>query len=241
MRTGTKKMLEHQALKTLRQQEFEGFLAPLPHVRLRAQLALAEQNNAGDLMRAAFILIQRVHAYFDAVEYCPPRGDANRETPTAYSALLTRYHGGFYRSTINVAQGEEGPAAAWDKAGSMCLDTAFAVAEWEICRHYPEACGVIQPAKLAAVSACKNRDFSGVYWKDARRRLATKKIRSMLATVLGNLQHAYYVIHPETGVPSFRSEQNFSWARKKLEEIAASDGKQLQYTRLPQAQMLRAA
>jgi hypothetical protein len=241
MKTGSKKMLEHQTLKTLRQQEFEGPLAPLPHVRLRALLALAEEHNAGDLMRAAFILIQRVHAYFDAVEYCPPRGDANREIPAAYAAMLTRYHDGLYRSAINVANPEEGPAAVWDKAGSMCLDTAFAVAEWEICRHYPEACAIIRSTRTAAVNACKNRDFSGIYWKDARRRLATKKIRAMLDTVLGNLQHAYYVIHPETGVPGFRTEQNFIWARKKLEEIASDDGKHLQYARLPQAQMLRAA
>jgi hypothetical protein len=241
LKTGPKKMLEHQTLKTLRQQEFEGPLAPLPHVRLRAQLALAEPNNAGDLMRAAFILIQRVHAYFDAVEYCPPRGDANRENPVAYSAMLTRYPGGFYRSAISAAHPDEGPAAVWDKAGSMCLDTAFAVAEWEICRHYPEASGIIQSTRIAAVNACKNRDFSGTYWKDARRRLSTRKIRSMLDTVLGNLQHAYFVIHPETGVPSFRTEQNFVWARRKLEEIAASDGKQLQYVRLAPAQILRAA
>jgi hypothetical protein len=241
MKTGPKKMVEHQTFKTLRQQEFDGVLAPLPHVRLRAQLALAEQNNAGDLMRAAFILIQRVRAYFDAVEYCPPRGDANRDYPAAYSAMLTRYHGGLYRSIINVAHPEEGPAAVWDRAGSMCLDTAFAVAEWEICRHYPEASIIIQSTRMAAVNACKNRDFSGTYWKDARRRLSTRKMRTMLDTVLGTLQHAYYVIHPETGVPSFRTEQNFAWARKKLEEIAASDGTQLQYVRLPPTQMLRAA
>jgi hypothetical protein len=241
MKTGAKKMLEHQTFKTLRQQEHEGLLTPLPHVRLRAQLALAEQDNAGDLMRAAFILIRRVQAYFDAVEYCPPRGDIHREYPTAYSAMLTRCHSGLYRSTINVAHAEEGPVAVWDQAGSMCLDTAFAVAEWEICRHYPEASGIIQSTKAAALTACKNRDFSGMYWKDARRRLATRKIRSMLDTVLCNLQHAYYVIHPETGVPGFRAEHNFAWARKKLEEIAASDGKQLQYARLPQAQILRAA
>lgn len=241
MKTGPKKMVEHQTFKTLRQQEDEGILAPLPHVRLRAQLALAEPGNSGDLMRAAFILIQRVRAYYDAVEYCAPRGEVSRETPTAYAAMLTRYYGGFYRGTINVAQPMEGPAAVWDKAGSICLDTAFAVAEWEICRHYPEASGIIRATYGAAVAACKNRDFSGVYWKDARRRLGTKKIRSMLDTVLHNLQHAYYVIHPETGVPSFRTEQNFLWARKKLEEIAAEEGKPLQCARLAQPQLLRAA
>ncbi|MGV3742608.1 MAG: hypothetical protein ACO1NO_09900 [Burkholderiaceae bacterium] len=234
-------MIEHQTFKTLRQQERDGLLAPLPHVRLRAQLALAEQDNAGDLMRTAFILIHRVRAYYDAVEYCAPRGDASRETPTAYAAMLTRYHSGLYREAINIAHHPEGPAAAWEKAGSMCLDTAFAVAEWEIGQHYPESCGILRAAFASAVNACKNRDFSGVYWKDARRRLGTKKLRSMLDTVLGNLQHAYYVIHPETGAPCFRAEQNFTWARKKLEEIAAEDGKQLQYARLPQAQFLRAA
>lgn len=241
MKTSPKKMVEHQTFKTLLQQEREGMLAPLPHVRLRAQLALAEQGNAGDLMRAAFILIQRVRAYYEAVEYCPPRGDANRELPTAYAAMLTRSYGGFYRGTINVMLPTEGPAAVWEKAGSMCLDTAFTVAQWEIGMHYPEASGIIRATFASAVSACKNRDFSGVYWKDARRRLGAKKIRAMLDTVLGNLQHAYYVLHPETGVPSFRTEQNFIWARKKLEEIAAEDGKPLQYVRLPLTQLLRAA
>lgn len=241
MKAGPKKMVEHQTFKTLRQQECEGFLASLPHVRLRALLALAEPDNAGDLMRAAFLLIQRVRAYYDAVEYCAPRGDAAREIPTAYAAMLTRYYGGLYRGSINVAHPLEGPAAVWERAGSMCLDTAFAVAEWEICSHYPEACGIVRRTSAAALAACKNRDFSGVYWKDARRRLGTKKIRSMLDTVLGNLQHAYYVMHPETGVPSFRSEQNFSWARKKLEEIAAEEGKPLQWARMSQGPLLRAA
>jgi hypothetical protein len=241
MKSGPKKMVEHQTFKTLRQRELEGVLAPLPHVRLRAQLALAELDNAGDLMRVAFILIQRVRAYYDAVEYCPSRGDASRESPTAYAAMLTRYEGGLYRGIINTAHPSEGPAAVWGKAGSMCLDTAFAVAEWEIGLHYPEASGILRATFASALSACKNRDFSGTYWKDARRRLSTKKIRGMLDTVLGNLQHAYYVIHPETGVPCFRTEQNFTWARKKLEEIAAEDGKLLQFARLPQAQLLRAA
>lgn len=216
-------------------------LAPLPHVRLRAQLALADSGNAGDLMRAAIVLIQRVRAYYDAVEYCAPRGDASRETPTAYAAMLTRYYGGLYRGTINVNHPLEGPAAIWEKAGSMCLETAFAVAEWEICRHYPEASGIIRSTHGAAVAACKNRDFSRVYWKDARRRLGTKKIRSMIDTVLENLQHACYVIHPETGVPSFRTEQNFLWARNKLEEIAAEEGKPLQCARLAPGHLLRAA
>jgi hypothetical protein len=241
MKTNPKKMVEHQTYKTLRQQECDGILASLPHVRLRAQLALAESGNAGDLMRAAFVLIHRVRAYYDAVEYCAPRGDAARETPTAYAAMLTRYYGGFYRGTVNVAHPLEGPVAVWEKAGSMCMDTAFAVAEWEICRHYPEASGIIRATLAAAVAACKNRDFSGVYWKDARRRLGTKKIRSMLDTVLDNLQHAYYVLHPETGVPSFRTEQNFLWARKKLEEIAAGEGKPLQCVRPVQSPLLRAA
>lgn len=241
MKTGPKKMVEHQSFKTLRQQECEGNLAPLPHVRLRAQLALAEAENAGDLMRTAFMLIHRVRAYFDAVEYCAPRGEVGREYPTAYAAMLTRYHGGLYRGTINVTHPAEGAAAVWDKAGSMCLDTAFAVAEWEICRHYPEAAGIVHSVMPTAAGACKNRDFTGVYWKDARRRFGTKKMRAMLDTVLRNLQHAYFVLHPETGAPSFRSEQNFLWAQKKLEEIAAEDGKSLQYARLPQAQMLHAA
>lgn len=241
MKTGLKKMVAHQSFKTLRQQECDGMLAPLPHVRLRAQLALAEPDNPGDLMRTAFMLLHRVRAYYDAVDYCPPRGDAGREYPTAYAAMLTRYHGGLYRGTINVAQEEGGAAAAWEKAGSMCLDTAFAVAEWELCRHYPEASGFVKSVIPAAIAACKNRDFSGMYWKDARRRLGTKKMRAMLDTVLGNLQHAYFVLHPETGVPSFRAEQNFTWARKKLEEIASEEGKTLQFARLSQAQMLRAA
>lgn len=241
MKNGPKKLVEHQTFKTLMQHARDGILAPLPHVRLRAQLALAEQDNAGDLMRAAFILIQRVRAYYDAVEYCPPRGDAHRESPTAYAAMLTRYYGGLYRESINVAHPAGGPALVWEKAGSMCLDTAFAVAEWEICTHYPEASGVIRATFASAVSACKNRDFSGVHWKDARRRLGVKKVRAMLDTVLGNLQRAYYVLHPETGAPSFRTEQNFIWARKKLDEIAAEDGKPLQYARLPQLQLLRAA
>jgi hypothetical protein len=241
MKTGPKKMVEHQTFRTLLQQERDGMLAPLPHVRLRAQLALADQNNPGDLMRTAFILIQRVRAYYDAVEYCPPRGDIHREQPVAYAAMLSRYYGGFYRASIDVASASEGPSAVWEKAGSMCLDTAFSVAEWEICRHYPEASGIVRATMAAAVSACKSRDFSGTYWKDAKRRLATKKIRSMLDTVLANLQHAYYVIHPETGIATFRTEQNFGWARKKLEEIAADDGKPLQYARQSSAQMLRAA
>lgn len=236
-----RKTSEHQTFKTLKQQCSEGFLAALPHVRLRAQLALAEKNNPADLMRAAFMLIQRVRAYYDAVEYCAPRGDIHRDFPTAYSATLTRYYGGFYRGTINAALPTEGPAAVWNKAGSLCLETAFTVAQWEICQNYPEAADIITLSKEAAMAACKNSDFSGIYWRDAKRRIGTKKIRAMLDTVLVSLQQAYFVIHPETGVPSFRTEQNFIWAQKKLEEIAASEGKPLQYARLSSLQPLRAA
>jgi hypothetical protein len=236
-----RQLSEHQTFKTLKQQQSDGILATLPHVRLRAQLALAEKNNPADLMRAAFMLIQRVRAYYDAAEYCAPRGDIHRDLPTAYSATLTRYYGGFYRGTINVALPTEGPASVWNKAGSLCLDTAIAVAQWEICQNYPEAADIINASKEAALNACKNSDFSGIYWRDAKRRIGTKKIRAMLDTVLTSLQQAYFVIHPETGVASFRTEQNFIWAQKKLEEIAASEGKPLQYVRMSPLQTLRAA
>lgn len=234
-------MAKHRSFKTLKQWQDEGTLAPLPHVRLRAQLALAEPDNPADLLRMAMILIQRVRSYFGVVEYCASRGDIHREYPAAYAATLSRYYGGLYRQSINVTHPAEGPPAVWNKAGSMCLDTAFAVAEWEICQHYPEALTLIGLTKAAALTACKNSDFSGIYWRDAKRRLGTRKIRTMLDTVQGNVQHAYFVIHPDTGIPSFRTEQNFMWARKKLEEVAEANGKPLQYARWSSLKVLRAA
>jgi hypothetical protein len=133
-------------------------------------------------------------------------------------------------------QGEPGKAEYHRSAVYLSAAAALEIAEWEIVQAFPESDWLLRKAKFTARSACKAREFSGMYWKDARRRIGTKKVRKMLDTVLMNLPSAYLVLSPESGLAAFHSEQFFTLARHGLEKLAQRYGKVLQYARPAPAQ-----
>lgn len=216
-------------LPTLSQQQSEGRLAPLPHVRLRAQLSFADKNNPSDIRRAALFLLERVREYYEVMEYCGPSGDNKHEYPCALAAEVTQYYAGAYRASMNVHRPMEGPATIWNKAGYICLDTAFAVAVWELNRHYPEVEDLLDWAGIAALNACKNQAFSAIYWRHTRRRINSAGVRQMLDTVMANLNSAVLIIAPYTGIPCFQTDSHFLHAREELERLAAKHQEQLKY------------
>ncbi len=195
-------------------------LAPLARQRLRARLAGAEQDNPSDLLRAAVILTERVRAYFNAIEYSPPRSDS--AYPTALAARPGWNGSGTDRRRFIVGHFAIGAQRLWDEAGAMCLDAAFFIAEWELTSELPEAAEVIRLAAVAAANACKNAEFSGMQWATVCRRYGTKGIRAMLDKVLSKLPGACMLVFPDAGVPVLQTAESWAAARKGLDALASS-------------------
>lgn len=210
---------------TLAAHAFCGALPPLPSLTLRAQIATAASDNPHDIRRAARALIERVATYWECIDYCRPViSGASGELPRALPAPRYENTHNSLRQGLRVTD-VGGPEQIWNEAMSMCLTTAFHVAQWELGSAIPEGQGVLAVGRIAALTACRSESITGSNWKRTSRHMGTTGARKLLARALAGLPQAWLVVHPDTATPFFYADAEYASRGGLLERRAIENNR----------------
>jgi len=160
-------------------------LAPIDRQRIRAQFSMLNVIRAADIRRATELVLARITAYYQVIGYTGPEyvyGRVDSEFPSALCAkpeLNYMYNTWSYREmspTHPICTVER----LFNEAGFMCIQTACKVAADELSKELPESKELFVIAGRAVQSMIKDRDISGISWRDSMRRLRTPGIRKAL-------------------------------------------------------------
>ncbi|BDC78655.1 hypothetical protein ACEP6V_21475 [Pseudomonas aeruginosa] len=204
-----------------------GKLRPLDTRRVRAQLAFVSLDSASDARRAVALLLARVGEYYQAVDYCGPGyvyGKASSDWPEALDRNFTydRMNARWHQQVLSIAHPDTGPARIFENASAMCFGTALKVAAFEIGLEVPETNELLRRAVVLLNSLVSQRAWSGVCWSDSKRRLGTKGIRRVLASMLGALCVARVGITPAGNLTAVFADDNSMRHVRSWSEPAAA-------------------
>ncbi|MGF6440472.1 hypothetical protein [Paraburkholderia youngii] len=206
--------------RTLKMHEERDTLPRLRVSDLRAEFASAAADDPDSVRSLALAMIRRIDAYWVAIDYCAPMTlGSGGETPTARPAPQFEHrYGTFHWLRIN--ETKDGPEKVWSEAGSICLNTALHLAQWEFGQVLPEVPDLLRNGRIAAMSACKNQSIAGSPWNKNSRKLTNAGVRKRLRQALNASPYAYLVLHPDSGLPTFYVDSDFARISPAMAERA---------------------